>query len=217
MLNLRGREETLLLGAATMRGIVEKLVPGVNIVTRPRMSLLTYSGSKKITRLPRRSAVVAFSADEVYAIAELIRRQRGGAAVVLGSLSPRTRNAQVELFQSGDVDFLVATDAIGMGLNLDVDHVAFASDRKFDGYQYRRLTRGRVRPDRRARRPAHPRRHVRRDQPRRPLRGRARSKRWRAIASSRSRPCSGAIATSISHSLDALRASLDRAAAPARA
>jgi ATP-dependent RNA helicase SUPV3L1/SUV3 len=140
LLNLRGRDETLLLGAATMRGIIEKLVPGVNVVTRPRMSLLTYSGSKKITRLPRRTAVVAFSADEVYAIAELIRRQRGGAAVVLGSLSPRTRNAQVEIFQSGDVDFLVATDAIGMGLNLDVDHVAFASDRKFDGYQFRKLT-----------------------------------------------------------------------------
>ncbi len=140
MLNLRGRDETLLLGAATMRGIVEKLLPGVNVVTRPRMSLLTWSGSKKITRLPRRTAVVAFSADEVYAIAELIRRQRGGAAVVLGSLSPRTRNAQVDIFQSGDVDFLVATDAIGMGLNLDVDHVAFASDRKFDGYQFRRLT-----------------------------------------------------------------------------
>jgi ATP-dependent RNA helicase SUPV3L1/SUV3 len=140
MLNLRGREETLLLGAATMRGIVEKLIPGVNIVTRPRMSVLTYSGSKKLTRLPRRSAIVAFSADEVYAIAELIRRQRGGAAVVLGSLSPRTRNAQVELFQAGDVDFLVATDAIGMGLNLDVDHVAFASDRKFDGFQFRKLS-----------------------------------------------------------------------------
>ncbi len=140
LLNLRGRDETLLLGAATMRGIVEKLLPGVNVVTRPRMSMLTYSGSKKITRLPRRSAVVAFSADEVYAIAELIRRQRGGAAVVLGALSPRTRNAQVEIFQSGDVDFLVATDAIGMGLNLDVDHVAFAADRKFDGYQIRRLT-----------------------------------------------------------------------------
>jgi len=140
MLNLRGRDETLLLGAATMRGMVESMVPGVNVVTRPRMSLLTYSGAKKITRLPPRSAVVAFSADEVYAIAELIRRQRGGAAVVLGSLSPRTRNAQVELFQSGDVGFLVATDAIGMGLNLDVDHVAFASDRKFDGYQHRRLT-----------------------------------------------------------------------------
>jgi ATP-dependent RNA helicase SUPV3L1/SUV3 len=140
LLNLRGREETLLLGAATMRGIIERLLPGVNILTRPRMSVLAYTGSKKITRLPSRSAVVAFSADEVYAIAELIRRQRGGAAVVLGSLSPRTRNAQVELFQSGDVEFLVATDAIGMGLNLNVDHVAFASDRKFDGYQFRRLT-----------------------------------------------------------------------------
>ena len=140
LLNLRGRDETLLLGAATMRGILEKLLPGIEIVTRPRMSMLTYAGSKKITRLPRRSAVVAFSADEVYAVAELIRRQRGGAAVVLGSLSPRTRNAQVELYQSGDVDFLVATDAIGMGLNLDVDHVAFAQERKFDGFQYRRLT-----------------------------------------------------------------------------
>ncbi len=140
ILNLRGRQETLLLGAATMRGIVEKLIPGVNVVTRPRMSVLSYSGSKKITRLPRRSAVVAFSADDVYSIAELIRRQRGGAAVVLGALSPRTRNAQVELYQSGDVDFLVATDAIGMGLNLDLDHVAFAADRKFDGYQFRRLT-----------------------------------------------------------------------------
>ena len=140
LLNVRGREETLLLGAATMRGIVERLLPGVNILTRPRMSVLAYTGSKKITRLPSRSAVVAFSADEVYAIAELIRRQRGGAAVVLGSLSPRTRNAQVELFQSGDVEFLVATDAIGMGLNLNVDHIAFAADRKFDGYQHRRLT-----------------------------------------------------------------------------
>ena len=140
MLHLRGREETLLLGAATMRGIVSKLLPGANIVTRPRMSVLSWSGSKKITRLPRRSAAVAFSSDEVYAIAELIRRQRGGAAVVLGSLSPRARNAQVELFQSGDVDFLVATDAIGMGLNLDLDHVAFAADRKFDGFQFRKLT-----------------------------------------------------------------------------
>ena len=100
---------------------------------------MTFAGEKKITRLPRRSAIVAFSADEVYAIAELIRRQRGGAAVVLGALSPRTRNAQVELYQSGEVDYLVATDAIGMGLNLDVDHVAFASDRKFDGYQFRKL------------------------------------------------------------------------------
>jgi ATP-dependent RNA helicase SUPV3L1/SUV3 len=140
MLNRRGREETLVLGAATMRPIVERLLPGASIVSRPRLSQLTFAGEKKLTRLPRRSAVVAFSAEEVYAIAELIRRQRGGAAVVLGSLSPRTRNAQVELYQAGEVDYLVATDAIGMGLNLDVDHIAFASDRKFDGYQFRKLS-----------------------------------------------------------------------------
>ena len=139
MLHRRGREETLVLGAATMRPIVERLLPGASIVSRPRLSQLSFAGEKKITRLPRRSAIVAFSAEEVYAIAELIRRQRGGAAVVLGALSPRTRNAQVALYQSGDVDYLVATDAIGMGLNLDVDHVAFASDRKFDGYQFRKL------------------------------------------------------------------------------
>ncbi len=139
MLNMRAREETLVLGAATIRPMVEKLLPGAHIVSRPRLSMLTYAGEKKLTRLPRRSAIVAFSAEEVYAIAELIRRQRGGAAVVLGALSPRTRNAQVALYQSGDVDYLVATDAIGMGLNLDVDHVAFASDRKFDGYQFRKL------------------------------------------------------------------------------
>jgi ATP-dependent RNA helicase SUPV3L1/SUV3 len=139
MLNLRAREETLVLGAATIRPMIEKLLPGAHIVSRPRLSMLTYAGEKKLTRLPSRSAIVAFSADEVYAIAELIRRQRGGAAVVLGALSPRTRNAQVALYQSGDVDYLVATDAIGMGLNLDVDHVAFASDRKFDGYQFRKL------------------------------------------------------------------------------
>jgi ATP-dependent RNA helicase SUPV3L1/SUV3 len=140
MLNRRGREETLILGAATIRPMVEKLLPGAHIVGRPRLSQLTFAGDRKLTRLPRRSAIVAFSAEEVYAIAELIRRQRGGAAVVLGALSPRTRNAQVALFQSGDVDYLIATDAIGMGLNLDVDHVAFASDRKFDGYQYRALS-----------------------------------------------------------------------------
>ena len=139
ILNRRGRDETLLLGAATMRPIVERLLPGASIITRPRLSQLEFAGDRKITRQPRRTAIVAFSADEVYAIAELIRRQHGGAAVVLGSLSPRTRNAQVELFQSGDVDYLVATDAVGMGLNLDVDHVAFASDRKYDGYQFRRL------------------------------------------------------------------------------
>src|SRR6186713_1138806 len=140
MLNRRGREETLVLGAATMRPMVEQLLPGANIVSRPRLSQLTFAGEKKLTRLPRRSAIVAFSADEVYAIAELIRRQRGGAAVVLGALSPRTRNAQVALYQSGDVDYLVATDAIGMGLNLDVDHVAFAGLRKFDGQVHRDLT-----------------------------------------------------------------------------
>src|SRR3954464_326501 len=139
ILNRRGRDETLLLGAATMRPIIEKLLPGASIVTRPRLSHLEFAGDRKITRQPRRTAIVAFSADEVYAIAELIKRQHGGAAVVLGSLSPRTRNAQVAMFQSGDVDYLVATDAVGMGLNLDVDHVAFASDRKYDGYQFRKL------------------------------------------------------------------------------
>src|SRR5271169_3639306 len=140
MLHRRGREETLVLGAATMRPIVERLLPGASMVSRPRLSQLTFAGDKKLTRLPRRSAIVAFSAEEVYAIAELIRRQRGGAAVVLGALSPRTRNAQVALYQSGEVDYLVATDAVGMGLNLDVDHIAFASDRKFDGYQFRKLS-----------------------------------------------------------------------------
>ena len=139
LLHRRGREETMLLGAATMRPIVEKLLSGVSHVSRPRFSKLTYAGQKKLTRLPRRTAVVAFSADMVYAVAELIRRQRGGAAVVLGALSPRTRNAQVALYQSGDVDYIVATDAIGMGLNMDVDHVAFATIRKFDGFQFRNL------------------------------------------------------------------------------
>jgi len=140
LLHLRGRHQTMLLGADTMTATLRELLPGIEIITRPRMSILTYAGSKKITRMPSRSAIVAFSADEVYAIAELIRRERGGAAVVTGSLSPRTRNAQVALYQNGDVDFLVATDAIGMGLNLDVDHVAFAQDMKFDGFQYRKLT-----------------------------------------------------------------------------
>src|SRR5499427_2750219 len=137
----RGRLRMLAPGKSfsTMRPMVEKLLPGATILSRPRLSQLTFAGEKKLTRQPRRTAIVAFSAEEVYAIAELIRRQRGGAAVVLGALSPRTRNAQVALYQSGDVDYLVATDAIGMGLNLDVDHVAFASDRKFDGYQFRRL------------------------------------------------------------------------------
>ena len=140
LLHSRGRSETLLLGAQTMREAINDLIPGANFISRPRLSKLTYAGQKKITRLPQRSAVVAFSAAEVYSIAELIRRQRGGTAVVLGALSPRTRNAQVALYQSGDVDFLVATDAIGMGLNLDVDHVAFSASRKFDGQNHRNLT-----------------------------------------------------------------------------
>ncbi|WP_142113848.1 helicase-related protein [Bosea sp. AK1] len=139
LLNRRGRAETMLIGAATMRPLIEQLMPGVNVVTRPRLSNLTFAGDRKITRLPPRSAIVAFSVEEVYAIAELIRRQKGGAAVVLGALSPRTRNAQVEIYQSGDVDYLVATDAIGMGLNLDVNHIAFAADKKFDGHHYRKL------------------------------------------------------------------------------
>lgn len=139
LLHARGRFETMLLGAGTMAPLVRRLLPHAEIQTRDRFSALTYAGPKKLTRLPRRSAVVAFSADQVYAIAELIRRQRGGAAVVMGSLSPRTRNAQVALYQSGEVDFLVATDAIGMGLNMDVDHVAFAGLRKFDGRRTRFL------------------------------------------------------------------------------
>ncbi|WP_424360633.1 helicase-related protein [Methylocystis parvus] len=140
LLRWRGRQETLLIGAGTMEPLIRELFPGAPIFNRPRLSRLTFAGDKKISRLPPKSAIVAFSAEEVYAIAEWIKRQRGGAAVVLGALSPRTRNAQVELFQSGDVDYIVATDAIGMGLNLDVDYVAFASDRKFDGWRYRRLT-----------------------------------------------------------------------------
>ena len=139
LLHARGRYETMFLGSATVGPLIRRLLPGVEFQTRERFSSLSYAGSKKLTRLPRRSAVVAFSTENVYAIAELIRRQRGGAAVVMGSLSPRTRNAQVALYQSGEVDFLVATDAIGMGLNMDVDHVAFAGLRKFDGKRTRWL------------------------------------------------------------------------------
>ncbi|KKB11144.1 helicase [Devosia geojensis] len=140
ILNARGTSETLLLGAATMAPVIKTLLPHAEIIHRPRFSQLTYAGSKKLSRQPARSAIVAFSANQVYAIAELMRRERGGAAVVMGALSPRTRNAQVELYQNGDVDFLVATDAIGMGLNLDIHHVAFADDTKFDGHQSRPLT-----------------------------------------------------------------------------
>ena len=139
LLHARGRGETMLLGSDTMAPLIKRLAPHAEFQTRERFSSLTYAGSQKLTRLPRRSAIVAFSADAVYAIAELIRRQRGGAAVVMGALSPRTRNAQVALYQSGEVDFLVATDAIGMGLNMDVDHVAFAGLRKHDGRRTRWL------------------------------------------------------------------------------
>lgn len=140
LLHARGREETMILGSDALRGVVRALVPKVEIVERPRFSTLSYVGAKKLSRLPRRSAIVAFSAEEVYATAEMLRRLRGGAAVVMGSLSPRTRNAQVAMFQAGEVDYLVATDAIGMGLNLDVGHVAFAGLSKFDGQRRRRLT-----------------------------------------------------------------------------
>ncbi|MDV7339960.1 helicase-related protein [Terasakiella sp. A23] len=140
LLNARGRSETMFMGSRTIAPLIRQLVDEVEFEERPRFSNLTYTGSKKITRLPNRSAIVAFSASEVYAIAELIRRQKGGAAVVLGALSPRTRNSQVELYQAGEVDYIVATDAIGMGLNMDVDHVAFAALSKFDGRQMRGLT-----------------------------------------------------------------------------
>ena len=140
MLGARGREETLILGSEALRPMVRALLPKAEIVTRPRFSTLSYGGATKLSRLPPRSAVVAFSAEEVYAVAEMLRRFRGGAAVVMGALSPRTRNAQVAMYQAGEVDYIVATDAIGMGLNMDVHHVAFASLGKFDGRRQRRLT-----------------------------------------------------------------------------
>ncbi|RJG52261.1 helicase [Sphingobium terrigena] len=140
LLRARGREETMILGSASIARLVKSLIPDVDIIGRPRFSTLSYAGAKKLSRLPKRSAIVAFSAEEVYAVAEMLRRFRGGAAVVMGALSPRTRNAQVQMFLNGEVDYFVATDAIGMGLNLDVAHVAFASLRKFDGRRSRRLT-----------------------------------------------------------------------------
>ena len=139
LLRMRGLHETLFLGSDTMRGPINALVKGCEFIRRERMSQLGYLGSKKISRMPARSAIVGFSVDNVYAIAELIRRTKGGAAVVMGALSPRTRNAQVDLYQNGEVDYLVATDAIGMGLNLDIDHVAFSSLTKFDGRRMRPL------------------------------------------------------------------------------
>src|SRR5690606_6874454 len=136
----RGREETMLLGSATLAPVVQALMPEAEITSRPRFATLSHGGTAKHSRRPPRSAVVAFSAEQVYAVADLLRRFRGGAAVVMGALSPATRNRQVELFQSGEVDYIVATDAIGMGLNLDLNHVAFASLAKFDGRSRRRLT-----------------------------------------------------------------------------
>ena len=139
LLSARGLHETLFLGSDTMRGAISALVPKVQFTRRDRFSELRYAGSKKTSRMPPRSAIVGFSVDNVYAVAELIRRQKGGCAVVMGALSPRTRNAQVEMYQNGDVDYLVATDAIGMGLNLDIEHVAFGATAKFDGRRMRAL------------------------------------------------------------------------------
>ena len=140
LLHARGREETMILGSSALEPMVKALIPGVEVITRPRFSTLSHVAPKKLSRVPPRSAIVAFSVEQVYALAEMLRRFRGGAAVVMGALSPQTRNAQVELYQSGEVDYLVATDAVGMGLNLDVQHVAFAGLAKYDGQRHRRLT-----------------------------------------------------------------------------
>tara|TARA_Y100000992_G_scaffold182165_1_gene123010 strand:- start:1587 stop:4067 length:2481 start_codon:yes stop_codon:yes gene_type:complete len=139
LLNLRGEKLTMFMGSNTIKNIITKLNEDTEFINRNRLSKLTYSGYKKISRINRKTAIIAFSAEEVYAIAELVRRQKGGAAIVMGSLSPRTRNSQVELYQSGDVDFLVATDAIGMGINMDLNHVYFSNLKKFDGRKLRKL------------------------------------------------------------------------------
>ena len=139
LLNIRGEKLTMFMGSNTIKNIISKLDDDIEFINRNRLSKLTYSGYKKISRIDRKTAIIAFSAEEVYAIAELIRRQKGGAAIVMGSLSPKTRNAQVNLYQSGDVDFLIATDAIGMGINMDLDHVYFSNLKKFDGKKLRKL------------------------------------------------------------------------------
>ena len=139
LLNFRGEKLTMFLGSHTMKSIITSLVKNVEFVNRERYSRLTYSGYKKISRLNPKTAIIAFSVDQVYALAELVRRQKGGTAVIMGSLSPKTRNSQVELYQSGDADFLVATDAIGMGINMDIDNVSFSNIKKFDGKKTRRL------------------------------------------------------------------------------
>ena len=139
LLNMRGNKLTMFMGSNTIKNIISKLNDDIEFINRNRLSKLSYSGHKKISRINRKAAIIAFSAEEVYAIAELLRRQKGGAAIVMGSLSPKTRNAQVDLYQSGDVDFLVATDAIGMGINMDLDYVYFSNLKKFDGKKLRKL------------------------------------------------------------------------------
>ena len=139
LLNARGMSETLFMGSSIAGNVIKKLVDEVKFQNRPRFSKLKYTGYKKISHLPKRSAIVAFSIQSVYAIAEIIKRQKGGVAIVMGSLSPQTRNAQVRMYQNGEVDYIVATDAIGMGLNLDLNHVAFAETQKFDGENFRNL------------------------------------------------------------------------------
>jgi ATP-dependent RNA helicase SUPV3L1/SUV3 len=139
LLNLRGEKLTMFMGSSTIKKLISKLDEDVEFINKERLSKLTYVGHKKISRIKRKSAIIAFSAEEVYAIAELIRRQKGGAAIVMGSLSPKTRNAQVNLYQSSDVDYLVATDAIGMGINMDLDNVYFSNLKKYDGKKLRRL------------------------------------------------------------------------------
>ena len=139
LLNLRGEKLTMLMGSNTIKSIIDKLGEDTEFINRERLSKLSYIGHKKISRINRKTAIIAFSTEEVYAIAELVRRQKGGAAIVMGSLSPKTRNAQVQLYQSGDVDFLVATDAIGMGINMDLENVFFSNLKKFDGRKLRRL------------------------------------------------------------------------------
>ena len=139
LLNARGEKITIFLGSQIMKGIIRNLVKSVNFEKKERFSKLAYGGYKKISRLDGKTAIVAFSIEEVYAIAELVRRQKGGAAVIMGSLSPKTRNSQVKLYQSGDVDYLIATDAIGMGLNMDIDQIYFSNLKKFDGKKTRRL------------------------------------------------------------------------------
>ena len=139
LLNLRGEKTTMFMGSNSMKNIINKLDGDIEYINKERLSKLTYSGYKKISRIERKTAIIAFSAEEVYAIAQLIRRQKGGAAIVMGSLSPKTRNAQVNLYQSGDVDYLVATDAIGMGINMDLDNVYFSNLKKFDGKKLRKL------------------------------------------------------------------------------